>query len=148
GKDYYMNFELTERQVHWRDRVRNHINTYLHPRTKDLKAEMMEGERWKILPIIEQEKERAHEAGLWNMFMPPHSGQQHVDDTFEFEGPSLTNLEYALCAEELGRLSWSSEVFNCSAPDTGNMEVLHRYGSLEQKEQWLAPLMRGEIRSV
>jgi acyl-CoA dehydrogenase len=80
--------------------------------------------------------------------MPPHSGQTHVDDSFEFEGTQLTNLEYALCAEEMGKVGWASECFNCSAPDTGNMEVFHRYGTREQKEAWLGPLMRGEIRSA
>ena len=80
--------------------------------------------------------------------MPPHSGQTHVDDSFEFEGTQLTNLEYALCAEEMGKLGWASECFNCSAPDTGNMEVFHRYGTREQKEQWLKPLMEGKIRSA
>jgi acyl-CoA dehydrogenase len=85
---------------------------------------------------------------LWNLFMPPRSGHTHVDDSFEFCGAQLGNLEYALCAEEMGHLLWASEIFNCSAPDTGNMEVLHRYGTREQKERWLKPLMDGEIRSA
>src|SRR5581483_10854994 len=89
---------------------------------------------------------KARAAGLWNFFMPPHSGQTHVDDEFVFEGPQLTNLEYAMIAEQLGKVSFGSEVFNCSAPDTGNMEVLMRYGTLAQKERWLRPLMNGEIR--
>src|SRR3546814_5007156 len=76
----------------------------------------------------------AKEAGIWNLFMPPKSAaHHHVDETFEFEGPGLSNLEYALCAEEMGRVGFASEVFNCSAPDTGNMEVFHRYGTRAQK---------------
>jgi len=101
-----------------------------------------------VLPVIEEMKEKAKAAGLWNFFMPPHSGQTHVDDSFEFEGTQLTNLEYALCAEEMGKIGWASECFNCSAPDTGNMEVFHRYGTRAQKEAYLGPLMRGEIRSA
>src|SRR3546814_1011891 len=85
---------------------------------------------------------------LWNLFMPPSGGQSHVDDTFEFSGERLTNVEYALCAEEMGRIGWASEVFNCSAPDTGNMEVLHRYGTRAHKDRWLRPLMDVEIRSA
>src|ERR1700755_2152094 len=80
--------------------------------------------------------------------MPPSHGSTPVDASFEFEGPALSNLQYAFCAEEMGRILWSSECFNCSAPDTGNMEVLHRYGTRDQKEEWLKPLMDGEIRSA
>ena len=98
--------------------------------------------------MIEQLKPEAKAAGLWNLFMPPGQALRHVDETFAFEGTQLTNLEYALCAEEMGRIGWASEVFNCSAPDTGNMEVLDRYGTYEQKEEWLRPLMDGEIRSA
>jgi len=101
------------------------------------------GDRWKVIPILEELKEKARAEGLWNMFMPP---SEHEDD--EFRGAGLTNLEYASLAEEMGRVSWSSEVFNCSAPDTGNMEVLMRYGTKEHKRQWLRPLMDGKIRSV
>src|SRR3546814_12162686 len=78
---------------------------------------------------------------IWNLFMPPLAGHNPVDSSFEFVAPGLTNLEYASCAEEMGRIEWASEVFNCSAPDTGNMEVLHRYGTREHKERWLRPLM-------
>ena len=100
------------------------------------------------MEIVEDLKAKAKAQGLWNMFMPPSGGAPHVDDTFAFEGPKLTNLEYAPLAELMGRVGFASEVFNCSAPDTGNMEVLERYGTREQKEQWLRPLMNGEIRSA
>ncbi|WP_338467720.1 acyl-CoA dehydrogenase family protein [Novosphingobium sp. ZN18A2] len=143
-----MDFDPTERQTYWRDRVRQFIENHIRPRDHEYKQQMAEGERWKIIPVIEEEKARAKAQGIWNLFMPPQSGRPHVDDSFEFEGPGLTNLEYALCAEEMGRSGWASEVFNCSAPDTGNMEVLHRYGTLEQKERWLRPLMNGDIRSA
>ena len=144
-----MDFEPTDRQKYWRDRVSQFIEDHVRPRDKDYKAEAATGDRWKVIRTIEDEKARARAQGIWNLFMPPrNSGHHHVDDTFAFEGPGLTNLEYALCAEEMGRVSWASEVFNCSAPDTGNMEVFHRYGTAAQKEQWLRPLMDGEIRSA
>jgi len=143
-----MDFDLTDRQAHFRDRVRAFIEQYVRPAVPGLAAELNSGDRWHHLEGLEPLKAKAREAGLWNLFMPPGGALQHVDETFEFEGEQLTNLEYALCAEEMGRVGFASEVFNCSAPDTGNMEVLHRYGTRAQKDQWLAPLMRGEIRSA
>jgi acyl-CoA dehydrogenase len=143
-----MDFSLTEREAHYATRVREFIETHIRPRTGDYKKQIATGDRWQPVEVIEELKPKAKAAGLWNLFMPPGHALQHVDETFEFEGTQLTNLEYALCAEEMGRVPWSSEVFNCSAPDTGNMEVFHRYGTREQKEQWLRPLMNGEIRSA
>ncbi|SEK47357.1 Acyl-CoA dehydrogenase [Sphingomonas palmae] len=143
-----MDFTLSERETYFRDRVKAFIDAEIAPRNHEYHQQAHEGDRWKVIPVIEEVKQKARAAGLWNFFMPPHSGQSHVDDTFEFEGTQLTNLEYALCAEEMGKIGWASECFNCSAPDTGNMEVLHRYGTLEHKERWLRPLMNGEIRSV
>jgi acyl-CoA dehydrogenase len=143
-----MDFSLTEREAFYRDRVRDFLETRIRPRNKDYKAQLDAGDRWQPIEVIEELKPQAKAAGLWNLFMPPGQALRHVDETFAFEGTQLTNVEYALCAEEMGRIGWSSEVFNCSAPDTGNMEVLHRYGTREQKEQWLKPLMNGEIRSA
>jgi acyl-CoA dehydrogenase len=143
-----MDFDLTERQAFYRDRVRDFVETRIRPRGKDYKQEQDRANRWAPIGVIEALKPEAKAAGLWNLFMPPGHALAHVDDSFEFEGTQLTNLEYALCAEEMGRVVWASEVFNCSAPDTGNMEVLHRYGTREQKERWLRPLMNGEIRSA
>jgi acyl-CoA dehydrogenase len=143
-----MDFDLTERQAFFRDRVREFIETRIRPRTGDYKAQLAQGDRWQPIEVIEALKPQAKAAGLWNLFMPPGHALKHVDGSFAFEGTQLTNLEYALCAEEMGRVPWASEVFNCSAPDTGNMEVLHRYGTHEQKEEWLRPLMDGAIRSA
>jgi acyl-CoA dehydrogenase len=143
-----VDFDLTERQAYYRDRVREFVETRIRPRGGEIKADLAEGDRWQPHAVIEALKPEARAVGLWNLFMPPGQALRHVDESFEFEGTQLTNLEYALCAEEMGRVAWASEVFNCSAPDTGNMEVIHRYGSREQKEQWLRPLMNGEIRSA
>ena len=143
-----MDFSLTDRESHFRDRVREFMELEVRPRVAQYARELVTGDRWAPLPTIEALKSKAKVAGLWNLFMPPRHSQSEVDDGFVFTGARLTNLEYALCAEEMGRIHWASEVFNCSAPDTGNMELLHRYGTRAQKDRWLKPLMEGEIRSV
>ena len=143
-----MDFSLGPVETEWRERVRAFMVEQVRPRARDYEAQQREGERWKVLPIIEELKAKARAEGLWNLFMPPSRKGAQVDDGFEFDGPGLTNLQYAFCAEEMGRIGWAAEAFNCSAPDTGNMEVLHRYGTREQKEEWLRPLMEGEIRSA
>src|SRR4051812_17301772 len=143
-----MDFSLGPAETDWRDRVRGFIDEQVRPRAPDYEAQQREGERWKVLPVIEELKDKARGEGLWNLFMPPSHGATPVDDSFAFDGSGLSNLQYAFCAEEMGRIMWSSEVFNCSAPDTGNMEVINRYGTREQKDEWLKPLMDGEIRSA
>ncbi len=143
-----MDFDLNEKQAYWRDRVRDFIEAKVRPAVPIYAEQDAEGDRWKVIQIVQDLKAEAKAAGIWNLFMPPaNPNLTHIDDSFEFEGPGLTNLEYALCAEEMGRIGFASEVFNCSAPDTGNMEVLHMYGSDEQKERWLKPLLNGDIRS-
>jgi alkylation response protein AidB-like acyl-CoA dehydrogenase len=144
-----MEFDLSDRQKYWQGRVRDFIEAHVRPAVPTYKAQDAAGERWKVIPVVEELKAKAKYAGIWNLFMPPRqASHHHVDESFEFEGPGLTNLEYALCAEEMGRVGIASEAFNCSAPDTGNMEVFHRYGTAAQKERWLKPLMNGEIRSA
>jgi len=138
-----MDFNMSDRQREWLDRVRSFMTKHVRPAEPIYRKQDETGDRWKVIPVLEELKEKARAEGLWNMFMPP---SEHEDD--EFRGAGLTNLEYASLAEEMGRVSWSSEVFNCSAPDTGNMEVLMRYGTKEHKRQWLRPLMDGKIRSV
>ena len=138
-----MNFDMSDRQKEWLERVQAFMKTHVRPAVPIYDKQDAEGPRWKVIPILEELKKKAKAEGLWNMFMPPSS---HEDD--EFHGAGLTNLEYALLSEEMGHISWASEVFNCSAPDTGNMEVFIRYGSKEQKKKWLRPLMDGEIRSA
>ncbi len=143
-----MDFEYSARQKALIGRVSAFMDEHVVPAIPLYEAQQAEGPRWKVLPVIEGLKAKAKAAGLWNMFMPPSSGVAHVDETFVFEGEQLTNLEYAPIAEIMGRVEFAAEVFNCSAPDTGNMEILNRYGTLAQKARWLAPLMNGEIRSA
>jgi alkylation response protein AidB-like acyl-CoA dehydrogenase len=141
-----MDFSLSERQRYWRDRVTDFMQKHVYPAV-DIYTQQMkpaDGNRWIVVPVLEDLKKKAKAEGIWNLFLPP--SREHDDG--EYKGAGLTNLEYALCAEEMGKLQFGSEVFNCSAPDTGNMEVLHRYGTKAQKDKWLRPLMNGEIRSA
>lgn len=106
---------------------------YVYPNEQRYHDEVNSGDRWQPIALIEELKREARKQGLWNLFLPVVSG--------------LSNLEYAPLAEMMGRVTWASEVFNCSAPDTGNMEILHLYGTDEQKREWLEPLLAGDIRS-
>jgi acyl-CoA dehydrogenase len=142
-----MNFDQTDRARQWSARLRQFMQQHIYP-NEELYQRQANELGWATLPIVEELKQRARAEGLWNLFMPPAHGTEQVDDTFQFEAPGLTNVEYAPLAELMGRVRWSSEIFNCSAPDTGNMEVFQRYGTREQKEKWLRPLMNGEIRSA
>jgi acyl-CoA dehydrogenase len=142
-----MDFNLSPADVEWRDRVKAFMDSEIRPRAADYHRQQAQGDRWKVLPVVEELKAKAREAGLWNLFMPPSHGAQPVDDSFEFDGPGLSNLQYALCAEEMGRILWASEAFNCSAPDTGNAEILAEHGTDEQRSRWLDPLLDGTIRS-
>ncbi|WP_421930692.1 acyl-CoA dehydrogenase family protein [Phenylobacterium sp.] len=140
-----MDFGLSERETMWRDRVRTFMADHVYPAIPVYQKQTdREGAaRWSVIPIVEELKARAFSEGLWNLFLNPSE-----EDEEDYKGPGLSNLEYALCAEEMGRVGFASEVFNCSAPDTGNMEVLRQYGSARQKAEWLRPLMDGEIRSA
>lgn len=128
-----MNFDYSTKTRELQKRLQSFMNENVFPKEQAFQDEINTGDRWKVSRIIEDLKEKARNAGLWNLFLPEISG--------------LTNLEYAPLAEEMGKVTWASEVFNCSAPDTGNMEVLERYGTVAQKEAWLKPLLNGEIRS-
>jgi acyl-CoA dehydrogenase len=138
-----MDFEPSARSKDYLERVKRFVREHIEPveprYLAQVHAEQAGGDwrRWKPLPQMEQWKARAKAEGLWNLFLP--------DATL---GAGLSTLEYAPIAEETGRSFLAPEVFNCNAPDTGNMEVLWRYGSEEQKQQWLRPLLAGEIRSV
>ena len=130
-----MDFAPSDRAKAWADRLTAFMERRVHPSAADYWAQVHENPG-RQPPVMEQLKAEAREAGLWNMFLPGE------------HGAGLSNLEYAPLAEIMGRALWSAEVFNCNAPDTGNMEVLHMYGNAEQQERWLKPLMAGEIRSA
>jgi len=138
-----MNFDQSEKSRQWFERVSRFMDEHIYPAVPVYAQQMEQIDRWTQIPaIFEELKGKARAAGLWNMFMPP---SEHDDEFFTSVG--LTNVEYAPIAELMGRVSFASEVFNCMAPDTGNMEVLHRYGTPEQKRRWMLPLANGETRS-
>jgi acyl-CoA dehydrogenase len=131
-----MRFEHSTKVNELERRLRAFMDESIYPNEKTYHEQLHAGDRWRIPPIMEELKIKARAMGLWNLFLP------ESDD-----GAGLTNLEYAPLCEIMGRSLMAPEVFNCSAPDTGNMEVLARYGTPEQKERWLRPLLAGEIRS-
>jgi acyl-CoA dehydrogenase len=130
-----VNFEFSEKTKDLELRLRAFMDEHVYPNEQRFQEET-ERERWKPTRVIEELKPKARAAGLWNLFLPNDES-----------GAGLTNFEYAPLCEIMGRSPMAPELFNCSAPDTGNMEVLARYGAREQKEKWLKPLLEGEIRS-
>ncbi len=142
-----MDFEYSPKTKDLQERLLKFMDEHIYPGEKDYAAEMeantAAGKRWTPLQTIEKLKVKAREQGLWNLFLPVDSAE-----AAGYKGGGLTNQEYAPLAEIMGRVPWSSEVFNCSAPDTGNMETIARYGSTELKERWLKPLLDGKIRSA
>ena len=130
-----MNFEFSEKTKELQRRLQTFMDEHIYPNEQRFEEEIAR-DRWKPTRVIEELKPKARAAWLWNLFLPNDES-----------GAGLTNLEYAPLCEIMGRSVMAPEVFNCSAPDTGNMEVLARYGTPEQKEKWLKPLLNGEIRS-
>ncbi len=133
-----MHFDFNDRTKELCARVQDFMDRYVYPNEDLYYQQLDEAEsRWCVVPILEEVKQKAKDEGLWNMFLPESRN-----------GAGLTNLEYAPICEILGRVNWAAEAFNCSAPDTGNMEVLERYASEDNKKRWLTPLLEGEIRSA
>ncbi|EAP90772.1 MAG: acyl-CoA dehydrogenase [Oceanicaulis sp.] len=134
-----MNFEYSDLCKDYLARVRAFMDEHIYPNEPVYAAQMAAfgTDRWQVPAIIEDLKAKAKSAGLWNLFLPDSD-----------EGAGLSNSDYAPLAEEMGRVPWASEVFNCAAPDTGNMEVFVRYGTEEHKQKWLKPLLAGDIRSA
>ncbi|HXE16944.1 MAG TPA: acyl-CoA dehydrogenase family protein [Stellaceae bacterium] len=131
-----MDFAYSAKVKDLQEKLGRFMDEYIYPNERKYDDGIPENQRWQPRPIVEELKPKARAAGLWNLFLPESK-----------DGAGLTNLEYAPLCEIMGRVSWAPEVFNCSAPDTGNMEVLARYGTEEHKKQWLVPLLNGEIRS-
>lgn len=135
-----MNFEYSEKSLALQNKLKCFYADHIAPIEHEVEAfHSNSGNVWTRWPGTEGLKQKAKDVGLWNLFLP---------NSYSEFSPGLTNLEYAPLAEQMGRILWSSEIFNCSAPDTGNMEVLAKYGSKEQQDTWLKPLLNGKIRSA
>jgi len=134
-----MDFEYSARTKELQKKLLAFMDEHIYPSESKYTAHVKSEKRWEPVPVIEELKPKAKAAGLWNLFLPKSP---------RVPGGGLSNLDYAPLCEIMGRVSWSPEVFNCSAPDTGNMETIERYGSEEQKKQWLDPLLEGKIRSA
>jgi acyl-CoA dehydrogenase len=132
-----VDFEFSRRSREYGGRLAAFMDEHIYPNEERFYAQLQEGDHWEEPALLEELKAKARAAGLWNLFLPD---SRH--------GAGLSNLDYAPLCEMMGRVRWSPEVFNCSAPDTGNMETLERYGTPEQKQQWLEPLLAGTIRSA
>ena len=130
-----MDFDHTPKVTALMERLQAFMADEVESAAGRYRDEVETGERYKAIPVMEELKDRAKAAGLWNLFLPGE------------HGAGLTNLEYAPLCEIMGRIDWAPEVFNCSAPDTGNMETLEKYGTEAQQREWLDPLLSGEIRS-
>ncbi|MBC7804218.1 MAG: acyl-CoA dehydrogenase family protein [Candidatus Parcubacteria bacterium] len=134
-----MDFEYSARTRELQKKLLAFMDEHVYPSEEKYYKHVHSDKRWEPVPVIEELKPKAKAAGLWNLFLPRSP---------RAPGGGLSNLDYAPLCEIMGRTSWSPEVFNCSAPDTGNMETIERYGSEEQKKQWLDPLLEGRIRSA
>ena len=135
-----MDFEPTQKVRELKAKLEKFMDAHIYPNEHDHHAFVRNPDNlWKHWPKLDELKEKAKAEGLWNLFLPHEYGEY---------SPGLSNLEYAPLAEIMGRVPWSSEVFNCAAPDTGNMEVLAKFGTQAQKDQWLTPLLNGDIRSA
>jgi acyl-CoA dehydrogenase len=132
-----MDFDYSPKVIELQAALRTFMEAHVYTNEQRFDDEVGQGDRWQPTRLVEELKAKAKTAGLWNLFLPASD-----------RGAGLTNTEYAPLCEIMGRVLWASEVFNCSAPDTGNMEVLERYGTAEQKRQWLEPLLEGRIRSA